>query len=79
MSSFAAHYYTLHLKTGSSVPLFDVRLWGPRRFQPVFNSERVRLDLIFDGTYLRDLKKEYGDFELEDSNTTGITAAKSDS
>lgn len=32
-------------------PLADLRIWGPRQFQPAFNEAKMRLEFFFDGSF----------------------------
>ncbi|CAD7937177.1 unnamed protein product [Amoebophrya sp. A120] len=36
---------------GTSFPLSDIRIWGPRQFQPGFNDEKIRLEFFLDGAF----------------------------
>ncbi|CAD7971235.1 unnamed protein product [Amoebophrya sp. A25] len=50
----------------SAFPLADIRVWGPRQFQPGYNDEKVRLEFFFDGSF------DYSNEELVEGFTRGL-------
>eukprot|EP00392_Amoebophrya_sp_AT5.2_P002321 g2326.t1 len=55
ISDYAAGKFTFSVEGGftpatSCFPFANLRLWGPRQFQPEYNKERVRLEFKFEGS-----------------------------
>jgi len=42
---------------GENFPVSDVRVWGPRKFQSAFNSEKMRIQFAFDGSLTASLNR----------------------
>jgi len=51
--------------TPGNYSLSDIRMWGPREFQPAFNGNKMRLEFFFDGYFDMNNKEQCGLFEGE--------------